>query len=137
MLRLALLILLAWTLPGADDPWLQVQQLKSRQELRIFRKGVSTPLNATYADANDERMVVVVKYKEMAIPRDDIDRIDARPAGKNRATRETTEKTVDPDYRPRPPHGDDVPGTSVGSNISYGRKPAFETIYRRPAAATK
>jgi hypothetical protein len=137
MIRIGLFLLAVCTLGAADNPWLSVQHLKSRQELRVYKKGSSEPVNAVFADANEDRLIVVVKNKEVAIPRQEIDRIDARPAAKTPVTRETTEKTVDPDYRPRPPHGDDVPGSSVGSNISFGGKGAFETIYRRPPGAAK
>ena len=34
----------------------------------------------------------------------------------------------------RLPHGEDVPGTSTSSNVSFG-KGAFETVYRRAGAA--
>jgi hypothetical protein len=136
MVRLALFVAAALTLLAADDPWLKVKHLHSRQELKIYKMGIAEPLNATFADANDDRVIVVVKNKEMAISRDDVDRIDARPVAKGPATREATVKTVDPDYRPRPPHGDDVPGTSASSNVSFG-KPAFETVYRRSGAPAK
>ena len=40
-------------------------------------------------EANDERLVVVIKNEEQAIPKDDIDRIDFRPARKSKIAKET------------------------------------------------
>ena len=136
MIRIVLLLLSALTLLAADNPWLKVQALKSRQELKIYKKGSAEPINATLDEVSEDHIVVVEKNKQVAIQKEDIDRIDARPPGKGdrTVTRQTTAKTVAPDYSPQPPHGADVPGTSYGSSVSFGGggKPAFETVYRRP-----
>lgn len=83
-------------------------------------------------EANDERIVVVVKNEQMAIPRDEVESIDARP-GKSRVTRETKTTTSDmPDLKPNPgPRGTPGPSTSSSSTISMG-KADFEPVYRRP-----
>lgn len=136
MIRIALFGLAAFSLLGADNPWLKVEQLKSRQELKIYKKGTAEPVNAVFDEANDDRVIVVVKNKQIAIPKEDIDRIDARPSGKGgrTVTRQTTSKTVEPDYAPHPPAGADVPTTSYGSSVNFGSgKPDFQTVYRRPA----
>ena len=39
MTRIALAILSAAVLLAADNPWAKVQELKSRSELKIYRKG--------------------------------------------------------------------------------------------------
>jgi len=137
MIRIALLSLAAFSLWGAEDPWLKVEQLKSRQELKIYKRGTAEPVVATFDEANDDRVIVVVKNKQIAIPKDEVERIDARPLGKGErtVTRETTAKTVDPDYSPHPARGADVPGTSYGSSVSFGTsKPGFEVVYRRAQA---
>lgn len=38
---------------GADSSWTKVKELKSRAELRIYKKGAHEPINATFDDAND------------------------------------------------------------------------------------
>jgi len=136
MARLALFFALALPMIAADNPWSKVQDLKSGSELRIYKKGVTEPVSATFDEANDERMVIVVKYKQMAIAKEDIDRVDARPPVKKTPRKITvnhTVKTTDPDFTPHPNPGIPAPETSWGSSVgmSGGPKPGFEIIYRR------
>jgi hypothetical protein len=133
MSRIAIFFLAAALLAGADTSWTRVKDLKSRSELRVYKKGAREPLNATLDEANDERIVVVVKNQQMAIPKEDIDRIDARPMTPPRKLNvESTAKEIPPDPTPQRPGTTAVPGTSYSSNISSaGNKPNFETIYRR------
>src|ERR1700734_2058170 len=79
MTRIVTFLLAAAVLLGADTSWTRVKELKSRAELRVYKKGAREPINATYDDANDERLIVVVKNEQVAIPKEDIDRLDARP----------------------------------------------------------
>jgi hypothetical protein len=85
--------------------------------------------------------VVLVEGREseqVAIPRQQIDRIDYRPSGGRRVTAESKSKTTDPDTRPAPPgYNSQTPGTSTSSGLSIGSKPDFETIYKRPVVAPK
>ena len=122
---------------AADNPWTKVQELKHGTEIRIVRKSSRELLLARFDEANEERILIVAKTSQMAVAREDIDRLDARPASKTpgrKLTTESTAKTTDPDYTPHPPGGVPVPGTSYGSNVSFGGgKPDFETIYRRVA----
>jgi hypothetical protein len=143
MSRIALLFITA-ALFGADNPWAKVQEIKSGSDLRIFKKGSSMPLAATFDEANDERMVIIVKNEQIAISKEDIDRVDARPVPKGGAkgrklTSESKVKTTDPDYTPHGDHGVPVPGTSYSSGLSMSGsgKPDFETVYRRQPAAPK
>ena len=137
MPRIALLMLMGTVLWGADNPWAKVQELKSRSELRIYKKGAREPLMATLDEVTEERILIVVKNEQMSIPKEDIDRLDARPSGKtpSKVTKETTVKTIEPDYTPHPPGGVQVPGESYNTSISRsgGSKPDFETVYRRTA----
>src|SRR5882724_2523186 len=132
MLRIALLTLTATLLLAADNPWAKVQELKSRSELKIYKKGASEPLLATFDDATEDRILIVVKNKQLSIPKEDIDRLDARPSVKTtrKLVKETTVKTTDPDYTPHPPGGAQVPGESYSSGLSIGScpKPDFETV---------
>jgi hypothetical protein len=133
MSRIATFFFVAALLAGANTSWTKVKDLKSRSELRVYRKGVREPVNATLDEATDDRIVVVVKNQQIAIPKDDIDRIDARPTAPPRKLNvESTAKETPPDPLPQR-HGDPaVPGTSSSSNISVGgNKPNFETVYRR------
>jgi uncharacterized sporulation protein YeaH/YhbH (DUF444 family) len=128
-------------LSGADNPWAKVQELKSRSELRIYKKGAREPLMATLDEVTEDRILIVVKNEQMSVPKDDIDRLDARPPGKTspKFVKETTVKTTEPDYTPHPPEGVKVPGESYNTSVSRssGSKPDFETVYRRPPAAAK
>lgn len=137
MNRSLILLAFASLLFGADNPWTKVQELKSRAELRIYKKGVAEPVNAVFFEATDDKVIVVVKNAQVAIAKDDIDRLDARPAGKTARTVTREAKVTPgtpPDTAPQPPHGVDVPkdSWSTGMSIGGGSKPDFETIYKRP-----
>ena len=137
MSKVLFLFLAAVTAFAADDPWAKVRELKSGTELRIYKKSVALPVLAKSYELTDDNLVVVVKNEQMAIPRDQIDRIDYRPA-KSRLTTETKTKTTDPDTTPGPPgHGSITPGTSTATSIGIGSKPDFEQIYKRPVAPPK
>jgi len=122
---------------AADDPWAKVHDLKSGTELRIFKKGSPQPVIAKMDELKEDALLVVVKSEQVAIPKDQIDRVDARPAGK-RVTVNSKTETTEPDTRPAPPgYSSQIPGTSTSSGVSIGSKPDFETIYRRPAVPPK
>ena len=137
MSRMLFILLAASALFAADDPWTKVKELKTGAELRVYKKGVVQPLAAKMDELTADNLLVVVKSAQVAISRDQIDRIDYRPpAGK--ATVESKAKTTDTDTSPGPPgHGSRTPGTSTSSNITFGSRPDFETVYRRPAPAPK
>lgn len=129
----------AVSLMAADDPWAKVKELKSGTELRIVKKGSAEPLLATFDELTDERLLVATKKEQIAIARDDIQRIDARPAQKGtRVQRESTTKTSDSVATAgRYPGGRSGQSVESSSGLSFGGKPDFETIYRRTAAAPK
>jgi len=131
------MLLAAVAVFAADDPWAKVKELKGGAELRVYKKGAAQPLLAKMDELTDDNLMVVVKSGQVAIARDQIERIDYRPAA-GRVTKETKSKTTDPDTRPGPPgSGSPTPGTSVSSGIHVGSKPDFETIYKRPAPPPK
>jgi hypothetical protein len=133
MAKLMILLLAAAAAFAADDPWAKVRELKGGTELRIYKKGTAQPVLAKSDELTDENLIVVLKNAQVAIPRDQIDRIDYRPY-KSRVNTETKSKTTEPDTTPGPPgHGSLVPGTSTSTNVGIGSKPDFEEIYRRPA----
>ena len=113
--------------------WDKVKALKSGTELRIVQQGVEKPIEATFDELREDDLLVVVKNEQKAIPKYQIERIDARPKGGSRVTPQSSSKTEQPDTRPqgspqtRPP----VPGASHSSGLSIGGKPAFENVYRR------
>lgn len=142
MSRIALILLAALTLFAADDPWAKVQAIPNRSELHVYQKGARNPLTATFADASETGIVVVVKNKQMTIAKEDIDRIDARPvAGKTKPAVTTTEKSKEPDYTPQnhPNTGPALPSTETSGGVSFGSgdKGDFKTVYTRPAAPKK
>ena len=139
MSRIALILLSAVALFAADSPWAKVTALPNRSELRIYQKGARDAITATLADATEERIVVVVKNKQMTVAKEDIERIDARlvePKRKPEAT--TTQTTTDPDLAPRLGAGPPMSTTSTSSGMSFGgNKPDFKTIYVKPPAAPR
>ena len=85
MFRILLLLLAAASAMAADDPWVKVRDLKSGAELRVYKKGSPQPVLAKMDQLTDENLIVVVKTEQVAIAREQIDRIDYRPA-KSRIT---------------------------------------------------
>lgn len=121
---------------GADDPWAKVRFLKSGTELRIFKKGGKQPLVAKMDQATTDNLIVVVKNEQIGIPVEDVDRLDFRPPGGPRITRQTATKT-NPIGNPTPSDqriggGSPGPSASTATSVTLGAKPDFETIYRRP-----
>ena len=128
MRKLALFLCAALLALGADDPWAKVKELKTGAELRVFKKGAAQPLLVQMDELTDDNLVVINKNQQTAIPRDQIERVDYRPSGKSRVTKETTSKSDDAVGATRP-------SSSTSSNVSIGSKPDFETIYRRLTGA--
>lgn len=127
MVRLLLLLLTTMTLPGAEDLWTKVRQIKSGAELRIYKKGARQPVLAKMDEANDERLLVVVKNEQVAIDRNQIDRIDYRPPQSGgRLKTESKSTTESQDSK--------APSSSTSTAVSVQSKPDFETVYRRPPA---
>lgn len=141
MRTMTLLLLSALTLVAADDPWTKIQEVKSGSELRVFKKGAKQPVLAKLDQVTEESVVIVVKNEQVAVPKEEIDRIDARPTGGSRVTRQTTTKMNTPG-NPSPSDqriggGSPGPSSSSSSSLSIGGKPDFETVYRRMAGAPK
>jgi hypothetical protein len=140
VLKTTSLAFLSIALFGADNPWNKVKDLKTGVELRIFKTGAKQPILAMMDEATDERLVIVVKKEQMAIDKDQIDRIDWRPPGSpGRVTKETLTKNDPPGQvagpAPRGGGSSGGPSTSSSSSVSIGSKPDFETIYRRTSAS--
>ena len=124
---------LAW---GADNDWANVRALRGGTEIRIVKKGSPQSISAKMDEASEENLVVVIKNEQVAIPRDQIDRVDARPVqSAGRTIRETKTTAVQPDGKAAAPpssvKGPDGPSTSTSTTITRGSKPDFETVYRR------
>ena len=142
MRKLALLLGSALLAFGADDPWAKVKELKTGTELRVYKKGAAQPLLVQMDELTDDNLVVIDKKQQTAIARDQIERVDYRPSGKSRVTKETTTKVSDSVGDPKaviPGPNPGAPGstTSTSSNVSFGSKPDFETIYKRPPSSPK
>ncbi len=138
VMRTALVFLIAAAAFGADDPWAKVKELKTGAEIRIYKRGSTQPLTGTFDELRDDDMVVVIKHEQTAIPKGQIDRLDARPQKPaSRFQKETKTKTEMPNARsviPEPRQGPATPTTTSSTSVTIGSsKPDFETVYRRPA----
>ncbi len=120
-----------------EDPWAKVQALKSGAELRIIRKDSRQPVLAVFEDLNDDALIIATKTGELGIPKDRIERIDARPTGGPRVTKENrTSTNTDTSLGPPTQRSSPVPtSTSSSSSVSFGGKPDFQTIYRATSAS--
>ena len=139
--KLLLVGLAALVVSAAENSWDKVRELKTGCELRIFKKGSRQPVLAVLDQADNEKLIVVVKNQEIAIDRDDVDRVDYRPATtkKSRVSKEThttqTDTTQTTPVGPTAQGESGGPTTSTSTTASFGSgsKPDFETIYRRTA----
>ena len=138
MLKSLVLLLAATAAFAADKPWDKVRALKTGAELRIFKREARQPLLATMDEANEERIVVVVKNEQIAIAKEDIDRIDYRQQRTSSKMTKTTTSTME-ESRDKVAAPGSHPGPTSSASTSYGiqPKPDFETIYRRPPPEPK
>lgn len=133
--------LLTW---GADDDaWAKLRDVKSGAEIRVYKIGAAQPLTVKMGELTDENLVIINKDKQTAIARDQLERVEARPAGKGRtmtSTTKTTDSVGDPKAVIPGPDQQGTPGprtsTSTSSSVTLD-KPAFEVVYRRQAGAPK
>jgi hypothetical protein len=140
MRALAIVLLAAATAFAADDPWTKVRDLKSGTELRIFKKGGLHPIQAKMEQTNPDSLIIVVKNEELAIPRDQIDRIDYRPLRSGgRVTKETRESVEAADAKTAAESPNNIPTESTSASTAYiiNPQPEFQTIYRRPPPELK
>lgn len=139
MSRLSL-FLLALTAFAADDPWSKVKELKSGTEIRVLKKGSTQPVIGKIDEATDENLIVVLKNEQTAIPKDQIDRVDYRPA-RPRVVKESKTTVNDGNTAGEPAagmnHQQVGPGYSSSSGFNIQGKADFETLYRRPAVPAK
>lgn len=122
---------------GADDPWTKVKELKSGTEIKITRVGTKEVWVGKMDEANDERILLVLKNVQMAVDRADVLTLEARPGTGRRMTKESTVKQTDASAelaKPKVP----VPGSkptpqldSYSSSVGFSSKPGFELIYRK------
>lgn len=141
MRKVVLLLLSAVIGFSADNAWVKVEKLKTGTDVRVFKKNARQPVLAKMDQLTDESLIVVIKNEETAIPRDEIDRIDARPSTTSGPRVKTETKgevggptAASPEERAQGNLGGNS-GYSSSASISGGNKPDFETVYRRTATA--
>lgn len=140
MRKLLVLLLAAAAAFAAGDAWNKVKELKTGTELRVYKIGASRPVQCRMNELTDDNLVVIVKKTETAIPREQIERIEARPSSGSRVKKETVTKETYPDAKsavPQPNKGPDVPGTTTSTSVTVGSKPDFELVYRKVLGAPK
>jgi len=126
--RFVLILLALAAAWAADDAWAKVKALKTGTDIRVYKIGSAQPIVAQSADLTDDNLIVIVKKTETAIPRNQIDHIEARGVGKPATTETTSKEGV---------NADGTPSSSTSTNHSFGSKGDFEVVYRRPAGAPK
>ena len=142
MCKIAVLLCAAAVAFGADDPWAKVKELKTGTELQVYKRGSAQPLSVKMDELTDENLVVINKNAQVAIPREQIDRIDARPGGKARTITDTATAEKDAASDPRsnipgpnqPPGAMHAPSTTTTSGVTWSKQ-GFETVYRRTAGS--
>ncbi len=125
------LLLTAMALLAAEDPWVQVRELKSGAELRIYKVNTKQPFEAKFDRAGEESLIVVTKTGQVSIPKELIERIDCRRAPPLRLKDTRVDRKIAP-KKAETTIGT-FPGvtTSVKTRLDIPSKPAFEKIYDR------
>jgi hypothetical protein len=142
MWKTAIVLCAAVVAFGADDPWAKVKELKTGAELHVYKRGSVQPLNVKMDELTDDNLVVINKNTQMAIPRDQIERIEARASGRTRTmtNTQTAEQNAATDPRSAIPGPNQPPGavhaatTTTSSGVTW-TKQEFETIYRKTAGS--
>jgi hypothetical protein len=135
MLRIVLLLLTATAAFAAEDAWAKVRELKSGVELRIYKKGQKQPVLAILDEARENSLVVVVRNEQLAIDKEDIDRIDYRPPqtpSRLKPEFQTTPEGPDRESKvsripQRPPNR----SRTTSGGVTLQSQQGFETVYRR------
>jgi hypothetical protein len=141
MLKMVIIWCAAALVFGADDPWAKVKELKTGAELHVYRRGAVEPLAVKMDELTERNLLVINKSAQTAIPRNEIERIDARLTPGTRTVSDTkaTEKNAATDPRSTipgpnsPPGAMHSPSTGVSNGVTW-TKPGFETVYRRTAS---
>jgi hypothetical protein len=121
---------------AAADPWSKVIALKSGSEVRILKSGDKQPLSGQFSEADEERVIVVVKSTQFAITRAEIERVEAKPKGAKALKSEQRNVAQDPNVelaKPKPPGPGSSPTPALqsgSSGVTY-TKPGFELIYSK------
>ena len=143
-LRLLLVPFLLMLPALAADDWNKVKDLPSGSDLKIYERGSSQPRIAKYADATDSSLIIVVKNEQVAIPKENIDRIESRPPAKKGGKKLVSETHVDDPAKPSADHGGlecligvapGAQGYSSTASVSSADKGEFSTVYRRASGA--
>ncbi len=133
-MKLLINLILCLSIQAADDPWAKVKTLASGGDVRIVKKGTGQPVIAQLDEATDESIVVIIKNQQVAIPKQDILRIDYRaPIKGSRMVKETRTKTNEAPTGTKPipgPGAPNGPSSSTSTSISTASKGDFETVYR-------
>lgn len=132
MKRIVPLLLTAIAVLAAEDPWVQVRELKSGAELRIYRVNTEKPLLAKFDQATGESLMVVTKTGQVSIPKEQIERLYCRRTPPPRLVKDTrVDRTITPKGAESTNHT--LPGvtTSVKTLLDIPSKSAFEKIYDR------
>src|SRR5258708_16856770 len=129
MLKSVLFFLCAAALAFGADDWVKVKELKTGAELRVYKRGAAQPLLVKMDELTDHNLVVIDKNQQIAVPRDQIDRIDTRPLSKRPVTRQspTTEKNPASDPRSTIPGPNSPPGTGGATSTSTSVHISFRT----------
>jgi hypothetical protein len=75
-------------------------------------------------------LIIATKKNEVAIPKEQMERIDFRHKAESRMTKETCTTVTDPDPTPGNRGVPNVPGSGASTDRVFGSKPDFQTIYR-------
>ena len=81
---------------AAGDGWSKVKALKSGTEIRVFQAGIKEALVGRIDEADEERLVLVLKNEQRAVFKADIERLEARSSGARPVTKSTNVKSEDP-----------------------------------------
>lgn len=118
---------------AAEDGWGKVRELKSGTELRITKREAKQPLQAKLDEALEDKLLVVIKDEQVAIAKDDIERLEYRPSGARPVTAEsrTSSGVETKGATPSAPHTRPGPTGSSTSSLTIGGKPGWQLLYQK------
>ncbi len=129
-----LLLLIGTAAWCASEGWGKVGEIKRGTELRIYQTSAKHPLSATMDEEREDAVVVIVKNAQIAIPKAEIERIDARSGRpESRVSHETKSGRESRPSIAGAPQTWGRAASSTSATVKISSKPDFETVYRRAA----
>ncbi len=118
---------------GGEDPWMKVRKLESGSEVRVYKTGARKPVEGRFQQASAESVVVLLKNAQVSIPREQVERLEWRPAQSGSGVAMKAEKHTGSREEAATGRSKNstLPPRSTAAGIKIRPWVGYETIYRR------